>query len=187
MTDRRARIERWSGEQARTQANAVARVYGAAFAGPPYHRTAGHVEDFAYTFTAQTSRPGFQFWAAVAPDGALAGMAYGYTGGPGQWWTDCVSAGLTATARDRWLAGHFELVELAVCPAAQGQGLGRGLHDTLLAALPHPTACLSTIAVETVALAMYRRTGWQTLLAPFRFPGVSEPYIIMGYDLAAAR
>ncbi len=182
-----ARIECWDAEMAGRRARDVAVVYGEAFAGPPYHRTAGHAGEFLTAFRTQIGRSGFAFRAAEDGDGRLLGIAYGYTGGPGQWWTDSVAAQMPAAERTRWLSGHFELVELAVHPEARGLGLGRALHDCLLAGLLHPTACLSTIAVETVALAMYRRSGWQTLISPFAFPGISQPYIIMGLELPARR
>jgi hypothetical protein len=66
-------------------------------------------------------RTAFTFVAARTADGALAGFAYGYEGGAGEWWHDLVAAALGADRRADWLApGHFEFVELQVAPELEG-------------------------------------------------------------------
>jgi len=164
----------------------VVRVYRAAFAAPPYGKTAAAAERFAGTFGRHAARAGFRLAAARAGS-HLAGFGYGYGSGPGQWWRDTVAAALGPALVARWLDGAFELVELAVLPADQGRGLGAALHDGLLAGLPQRTAVLSTIAVETAGLRLYRQRGWQVLHPGLRFPGVAEPYMIMGLDLAGRK
>jgi ribosomal protein S18 acetylase RimI-like enzyme len=131
-------------------------------------------------------RQGFRcLLAREIPGGAIVGFAYGYTSRTGQWWHDIVEGAMPAEQAVHWLAGAFELVELGVLPEAQGQGIGARLHDRLLVGLPHKTAVLSTMQVETRALQLYRRRGWVPLLENFHFPGVIEPYMIMGLELTS--
>lgn len=159
-------------------------VYQLAFARPPYSRDAGVADGFAASLMRQVTRDGFRALAAREQDtGALVGFAYGYATGPGQWWHEQVARAMPPEQIERWLLGAFELVEFAVAPRAQGQGLGSRLHDTLLQGLPYRTAVLSTMQSETVALHLYRRRGWVNLLEHFIFPGGARTYLIMGKDL----
>jgi ribosomal protein S18 acetylase RimI-like enzyme len=129
-------------------------------------------------------RDGFRFLAARAADGTLAGIVYGYLGGPGQWWHDLVSAAMTPAQRARWLAaGHFEFVELHVAPAFRRRGLGSRLHDEVLAGLDSPTAVLSTQCDNNAAIRLYERRGWQLVLEPIVFGPEYPPYRIMAKDL----
>jgi ribosomal protein S18 acetylase RimI-like enzyme len=159
-------------------------VYQQAFARPPYSRDAGVADGFAASLMRQINRQGFRALVAREPDtDMIVGFAYGYATGPGQWWHEQVARAMPREQIERWLLGAFELVEFAVAPRAQGQGLGSRLHDTLLQDLPYRTAMLSTMQSETVALQLYRRRGWVTLLRDFIFPGGARAYLIMGKDL----
>ena len=153
-----------SSAEAIAQRDALADVYRAAFGAPGYdegEESAARFRDEQLPLHA--TRDGFR--CAVAHDGeALVGFAYGYTGERGQWWSDQVAANASADVVERWLGGHFEFVELAVDPAAQRQGLGSALHDTLLAGLPHERALLTTYTDDRPAPRLYRRLGWQLLV-----------------------
>lgn len=127
------------------------------------------------------SRRGFRFVAATADD-ALAGIAYGYLGGPGEWWHDQVSEAMTAEQRELWLRpGHFELVELMVDPAYRRRGLGRALHDEVLRGHEGP-AVLSTQTDNREALSLYRALGWQTVVHEIDLGGGDRMYCILGRD-----
>ncbi len=159
-------------------------IYQLAFALPPYNRDAGVADGFAASLVRHVGREGFR--AMVAREdgtGHLLGFAYGYATGPGQWWHEQVARAMPAELCERWLDGAFELVEFAVLPRAQGLGLGSRLHDGLLQVLPFRTAVLSTMQSETVALKLYRKRGWVTLLQNFIVPGGARNYMIMGKDL----
>ncbi len=78
---------------------------------------------------------------------------------------------------------YFEVVELAVSPTVQGQGIGGRIHDMLLGGISHPRALLSTHAALTPARHMYDRRGWMVLRDSFFFPGTSDPFVIMGLEL----
>jgi ribosomal protein S18 acetylase RimI-like enzyme len=130
------------------------------------------------------ARDGFRFLVAEE-DGQIAGFAYGYLGGPGQWWHDIVASAMTAEQRQRWLApGHFEFVELHVRRALRRRGIGGALHDALLDGLESRTAVLSTQSDNSPALALYLGRGWQVVLEDIRFAPGGRPYYILGLDLA---
>jgi ribosomal protein S18 acetylase RimI-like enzyme len=129
-------------------------------------------------------RAAFGFVAARADDGALAGFAYGYEGGPGEWWHDLVAAALTAKQLAHWLApGHFEFVELQVAPELEGRGIGGRLHDALLARARGPTAVLSTEVSNERARGFYARRGWQLLLDEIVFGEGYPPFVVLGKRL----
>lgn len=164
---------------------AIVRVYAAAFSQPPYLRGEPEALTFADVFSRQCSRAGFRcIVAREGPDGALVGFAYGFTSQPGQWWHDQVTLHLSDDQRERWLSDAFELTELAVLPSRQGQGIGGQLHDRVLLGLPHRTAVLSTMQVETPAMVLYRKRRWQVLLTNFLFSGAVRLYVILGKDLS---
>lgn len=157
-------------------------VYREAFGQPPYFETASGAERFGGQLSQHTQRVGFR--CLVARDaGQVVGFAYGYTSGQGQWWHDRVAAALDPATERRWLERAFELVELAVTPQRQGEGIGSRLHDALLTGLPHRTAVLSTMDTETRARQMYLKRGWRYLLRQFTFGG-TLPFAVMGRDLS---
>ncbi|WP_088313598.1 GNAT family N-acetyltransferase [Kineosporia sp. R_H_3] len=164
----------------------LARVYREAFCVPPYDEPPESAERFvAEQLPAHAVRAGFRLVGAVAvPDderaasgaaddapplrarhGDLLGFAYGYTGERGQWWSDWVAATAPEDVVGTWIGEHFEVVEIAVRASAQGQGLGGRLHDALLADLPHERALLTTYRADRPAPRLYRRKGWQVLVA----------------------
>ena len=157
-------------------------IYRAVFTQPPYCEDEADVQDFAARFPDHAQRPGFR--CCVARQGRrIIGFAYGFTGESGDGWLNMVAERLCGDEVDTWLMDCFAFAELAVIPAARGQGLGGQLHDALLRGLPYRTAVLSTLSAETPALRLYRRRGWVTLLDDFVFPGGTHPYAVMGLYL----
>jgi ribosomal protein S18 acetylase RimI-like enzyme len=126
--------------------------------------------------------PGLRAVIARNDDGLVA-FTYGYSGARGQWWHDSVAAALPSSERATWLGDAFELAELHVLPAWQGQGLGRRLLTTLCSGVPAATVVLSAIDADTPARHLYRSVGFQDLLTDFTFPGSSERYAVMGRTL----
>jgi ribosomal protein S18 acetylase RimI-like enzyme len=181
-------IIRLNHEQIEAERDQILDVYGEAFASPPYNRREIDTENFSRTLTRHMERKDFRLLAAwESKTGKIVGFNYGYTSAPGQWWHDLVEGAMTPQAAREWLTDTFEFVELAVTPGAQGRGVGSRLHDTLLTGLYHRRAVLSTMQAETVALKLYRKRGWITLLETFYFPGTSKPYQIMGLYLSDSR
>jgi GNAT superfamily N-acetyltransferase len=134
-------------------------------------------------------RPG---WSAVGwLDSAdvLVGIAYGYAGGPGQWWFDEVRRGLRSAEPEaqRWLQDYYELTELHVRPDAQGHGLGEGLLRALLAGTGRSRVLLSTPEYGDQqpgrAWRLYRRLGFRDVLRDHRFTGDFRPFAVLGREL----
>jgi len=178
-------IVSFSPQQVRMTHKQILHLYRAAFAAPPYFAGDEDVASFSETLLRHTERDGFRCVIAQEnADGRMLGFVYGYSSQAGQWWHDMVANAMSHEMIETWLNGAFELVTLAVEPSAQGQGIGGRLHDALLSVLPHHAAVLSTRQVETNALHLYRKRGWETLLQNFFFPSGNDPWLVMGLDLS---
>lgn len=156
-------------------------AYADSFADPPYARSKAEAARFRDALTAHTARTGFVAIGAWI-DETLAGFTYGYSIGPNQGWHDQVRPALGEQA-DVWLNDAFEYVELAVRPEFRRLGIGRALHDRLLAAQRHRAAVLSTLDRLTAGRRLYESAGWIPLLRNFRFARTTTRYMIMGLDL----
>lgn len=134
-------------------------------------------------------RPGWRAVGWLDAAGTLLGVAYGYTGGPGQWWYEEVRRGVRGgrAGTPDWLSDYFELTELHVRPDAQGGGLGEGLLRALLAGVEHGAVLLSTPEYGPHppgrAWQLYRRVGFQDVLRNHRFTGDSRPFAVLGRPL----
>lgn len=123
----------------------LVRVYQDVFSRPPWNEPPEAVSAFAERALLHAQRPAFRCVTAYHTDGGdLVGFAYGYTSASGQWWHDTITAVLSAEEVEQWFSNAFELVELAVLPTAQGQGIGGQLHDRIFAGIPHRTAVRNT-------------------------------------------
>ena len=134
-------------------------------------------------------RPGWRAVGWLDPAGPLLGIAYGYTGGPGQWWYEEVRRGLRGAARPAMTDDYFELTELHVRPDAQGGGLGEGLLRALLAGTDRGHVLLSTPEhgprPPGRAWQLYRRLGFRDVLRDHLFTGDARPFAVLGRDAAA--
>lgn len=156
-------------------------VYRSAFTGPPYRRTEGQVAAFHEALRRHVERDGFVGKVVRVRGGVMAGFTYGYTSVPGQWWHDQVSAALDGLG-ETWLDDAFEYVELAVAPEFQRLGLGRRLHDALMASQGHSRAVLTTLDAITAGRRLYESSGWKVLADGFRFERSTARYLIMGWQ-----
>lgn len=179
----------------RSRLHDVLAVYVAAMdypRGTEHHR--------APMWSEHTSRSGWRAVAAVMPtdDGRvdlrtapIVAIAYGYRGGPHQWWQQQVHAGMRRAGWHepdiRWLlSDYFELTELHVHPAAQGGGLGSILLKRLLQNRSERSVLLSTPEVhdeDNRAWRLYRRMGFRDVLRDFVFAGDTRPFGILGRPL----
>ena len=153
------------GPGALAVADEIVEGYRAAFTAPGYDETDDQVRSFGTeTLPKHAGYEGFRL-ATVREAGTLLGFGYGYTGQPGQWWSEQVAAAAPPAVSAEWLGGHFEVPELAVRPDAQGRGFGAAVMDTLLLGLPHGRALLTTYADDRAAPRLYQRLGWTRLAA----------------------
>ena len=132
-------------------------------------------------------RPGWRAVGWIDHAGPLLGIAYGYTGGPGQWWYEEVRRGLRGRTALPWTEDYFELTELHVRPDAQGGGLGEGLLRALLAGTDRGHVLLSTPEhgprAPGRAWRLYRRLGFRDVLRQHLFTGDARPFAVLGRDL----
>jgi GNAT superfamily N-acetyltransferase len=173
-----------ANQQIETFRDRIVTIYRDAFSAPPYRKGEDEVVDFAQSLSQHVEREGFRMVAAWEDEtDQIVGFAYGYANTPDQWWHAEVAKAVQPQIVAEWLTNSFRLVEIAVTPEDQGQGVGGLLHDHLLSGLPYQKAVLSTLAAETNAYWMYRKRGWEILLEDVLFPGVTRPYRIMGLEL----
>ncbi|HEU5159847.1 MAG TPA: GNAT family N-acetyltransferase [Streptosporangiaceae bacterium] len=133
--------------------------------------------------------PDFQAFVAERRR-SVVGFVYGFHGEIGQWWHDVVYqalADLGSGQADVWLTNPFEVAELHVHPAYQGQGIGRRLLETICAGRPESTVVLSTLdRPGSRARRLYHSVGMTDLLSGFEFPGGGPRYAVMAAPLPLA-
>jgi ribosomal protein S18 acetylase RimI-like enzyme len=129
------------------------RVYGDAFAQPPYSDPDRGREVRSRLRSVHLAR---------TADGRVVGMCYGYHGERGQWWHDTVRKMLPKSEADRWMSDSYELVEVAVDPEFQGRGIGRAIIERLLEDCDEATCMLST-RTDSEAHRLYRRMGFEVI------------------------
>jgi ribosomal protein S18 acetylase RimI-like enzyme len=157
-------------------------VYAEAFSRPPYSDPDRGAEIRQRLKETHGKRPGFQLLVACTAPERVVGMAYGYHGSNGQWWHDTVLKALDRHSGQEWLGDSYELVEIAVHPAAQSHGIGKHLIAELLKARSESTCVLST-RTDSTAHRLYRRDGFQELIE-MRFTPGGYPFYVMGKKLS---
>jgi len=167
-----------AAELAGPQLEALLRVFGAAMG---YTQGSTQVAAQGSVTRHHAERVGFRAFGAFDEHDQMVGFSYGYHSQPGLWWREQVRAALTPVQRSLWLADAFEVCELHVHPAAQGQHLGSQLHDSLLAGLSEKTALLSAMHRSERARQLYFSRGWQVLIEDLRFTSDPHtPFSILG-------
>lgn len=140
--------------------DAVCALFASVFGAPPLNRpaeTLGHQRDNLRSLMAEPS-----FGMATAWDGdVLVGFAYGYArGSDSRWWERLLTPVADEVTRE-WDGRTFLIIDMAVAHQYQGQGIGRRLLDTLLAARLEERASLSVVPDNDRAHGFYRHLGWQ--------------------------
>jgi ribosomal protein S18 acetylase RimI-like enzyme len=154
-------------------------------------------------WTEHITRPGWRAVGAmrsdarghIGTDSPLVAIAYGYHGGPQQWWHAQVHAGMRKAG---WpdpeiravLTDYFEITEVHVHPDAQGHRLGEAMLDKLLDGRTERRALLSTPEVDDEdnrAWRLYRRLGFTDVVRNFTFAGDSRPFAVLTRDLPLTR
>lgn len=147
----------------------------------------GTAEQRAPMWLTHALREGWRCVAAMATDGTMLGIAYGYRGSPGQWWHEQVRRGLVRESGEEvanaWLTDYFELTEIHVHPRSQGEGIGENLLRCLLDGVADRQVLLSTPEGPTRAWKLYRRVGFGDVLRNYHFAGDPRPFAILGRPL----
>lgn len=159
-------------------------VYGEAFARPPYSDPDRGAEVRQRLREMHGLRDGYRGLIAVADDGQIVGMCYGYHSKKGQWWHESVRAAISKDQTLEWLSDAYELVEIAVDPDFQSHGVGRQLIAALLEGRPEQTCVLST-RTDSEAHKLYSRLGFEVITEMVFAPG-GAPFYVMGKRLRRA-
>jgi GNAT superfamily N-acetyltransferase len=122
---------------------------------------------------------GFVAVVARAGDDPV-GLAYGYRGERGRWWSTQIERALGRSERRAWLDEWFEVVEIAVRPDHQGRGIGSRVHDRLLAETGFPRALLTARADDPDVRGFYERRGWQPVKVGIRLGGGDQSWVLYG-------
>ena len=153
-----------------------------------YETTPGVEAEFGTLLQEHSQREGFRFYVAmVVESNEFIGLAYGFTGQPGQPWRDSLADNLGVEKAVHWLIGHFEFAEFGVLPGMRRRGIGTRLYDTLFSDLAQHHAILTVRASNQIAYHFYLRRGWQVLHDHFIAPSGRGPYLIMGLELTPPR
>lgn len=148
------RIEPLEGDKAvNERLGDIKRVYSRALAP----LTTADPDAFEVILRRHVARAGFRGVQATTKPATLVGFGYGYRSEPGQWWHDTVAPLLVDARLSDWLTDAFELVELHVLPQWQRRGIGRRIHNMLLADVDLPRAVLSVYEDNKRAIGFTRR------------------------------
>lgn len=159
-------------------------AYHATYVEPPYNESLGDAQDFGENILKSAHHAGFRCVVARhLPDKRIVGLASGSACLSGGWWRDAVTQGLSQAVIERWFSSAFEFVELGVIPPFQGQGIGRRLHQAILADLDYRTAVLNVLQADIPAVHLYRQQGWVPIRQDFVYHAGDCPCTIMGLDL----
>jgi ribosomal protein S18 acetylase RimI-like enzyme len=138
-------------------------VYRAAMGAPPFSETEVETGWFAEELAGELTEAGFRCWVASA-GGRTVGFAYGFPTPeiPFDGWYGLLREAVGPDA-ERWLAGQFAVVWIAVDPGWRGRGLGRRLLERLPAGAGTERAWLVTHDLDSPARALYRSLGFREL------------------------
>jgi len=139
---------------------------------------------FARRFGRQRRQPGFVL-AEARHGGYLVGYAFGVPLRPAtSWWRD-----LTTPLPEELTAEHpgrtFALAELTVRAAWRRQGIGRDLHDLILAGRTEDRATAAIPVAAAPAQGAYQRWGWRKEARKHAEPPATALLDVLLLDLGA--
>ena len=154
-----------------------------------HDEAAGQGEDgteFARRFRVWRRQPGFVL-AEARSGGYLAGFAAGMPLRTStSWWRE-VTAPLPAAVTAEYPGRTFALTALLVRASWRRQGIGRALHEEILAGRPEERATLTLPPGAAAAQHAFRNWNWQKV-ARTRGPGPGAPVLdVLVISLPAGR
>ena len=167
-------IQTWRGDKARGLADVVGGLYQAVFSLPPFNGDDAEFANQRSYYPQMTTRPGFRLTTARAGDEHV-GFGYGFPlPADTRWWTGLADPVSKEFARED---GHrtFAVIDYGVLPAWRGRGVGRAIHDELLAGSGARRATLSVQPKAVETQEIYRRWGWGWLSSRKMDPPVPAP------------
>lgn len=152
-------FELLGGRQAAAHADDVHALHAEVYAGQPDGRYDADAQ-FPDRFRVQVRQPGFVL-AEARSGGYLVGCAAGMPLRPStSWWRD-LTAPLPEQITAEYPGRTFALMELLVRASWRRQGIGRSLHDLILAGRREERATLVVPPAATAAQAALQSWGWR--------------------------
>jgi GNAT superfamily N-acetyltransferase len=177
-------FRRLDGTQAATHASELAELHAEVYATPPYRR--GEDARFADRFRVQRRQPGFVL-AEARHGGYLVGYATGMPLRPSTSWWRGVTTPLPGEFTAEPPGRTFAVTELLVRASWRRQGIGRRLHDLILAGRREERATLTVLPAATPAQQALQGWGWRKV-ARTRDPYPGSPVSdVLVTDLPAGR
>lgn len=153
-------MTRHGAEGARALLDTVCGIAAEVYAEPPYYEGPDDAADFRERTRRQTEQRGFELVTAHA-GGEMVGFAFGLTLPPDTNWWDGIVPAPSAETVEEWEGRTFALIELVVRAPWRRSGVGRALHDQLLADRSEDRATLSASPEAESAQAAYASWGWR--------------------------
>ena len=161
------------GAQAAAHADDLLALHAEVYAEPPYGLDDHDAARFTDRFRVQRRQPGFVL-AEARHGGYLVGYAMGMPLRPStSWWRDVTTA-LPGDVTAEHPGRTFALADLVVRASWRRQGIGRALHDRVLAGRPEERATLTVPPAATAAQHAFEAWGWRKL-ARTRDAGPGSP------------
>lgn len=130
------------------------------YIGDPFFSVSSYINRLHAAFDMQ----GFEVVTAHTEDGALAGYVHGVTLDPERAWWDSLGDVRPAGAAQAAERGEvFWLRELMTLPAYQNLGVGRRVHDEMVAGRAEPWTTLTCIIDNEPARSAYPRWGYEVI------------------------
>ena len=131
----------------------MTQIYDEVYAEPPYNSGSLWQRDaFLDRTTRQAARSGFAIVLARSVGDGLVGYSFGLPFDEGRWW----SGNASEPPSEILSASKFAVIELIVRKPWRGRGIGRQLHDRLLADRPEHYAILTAVTTAP-ARQIYQR------------------------------
>ena len=170
-------LELLDGTQAAEHADELQALAAEVYADPPYSQDPGpgQAAELARRFRVQRRQPGFALAEARSGE-YLVGYALGLPLRPSTSWWRNLTAPLPADQTTEHPGRTFALAELLVRAPWRRQGIGRDLHDLLLAGRSEERATLTVRPAAAPAQGAFQSWGWRKV-ARTRDPEPGAPVL----------